>query len=300
MMKVVLATAVLCLGSLAALAQPPELSRVDQAQLQDAHDFTRDWDDEPALLPLVRNAIWWDKEDKQGAHAPDYAALLKSPQEYRGQFFIVKGRLVKIEENKRLQTPGPWNPPLAIPGVTATSPYANGRIQQYALLVDGLPDAVALVLLVDPPAKGPLLKSEIEIPARFFKIRKDMAYSTSVTQSGVKQVDPTGTPDTLFPIFVGKGVIGWPKPVAAGNALATPYDFFTRENAALLFVLAAAAGVTFLLMRRRLARAVSGAVSKETLQVARDRVAINRRADPTLPKDPAAALAELEKRGQGE
>ena len=90
------------------LARPP-LTQAQVGQLETATDHTRALD-EPALYPLLNNAVKWQASDELGAIIPDFCEMLRSPAIYRGKVFLIEGQLAgKPRPIQRLSRPGAWD-----------------------------------------------------------------------------------------------------------------------------------------------------------------------------------------------
>src|SRR5690606_20986373 len=119
------------------LALPP-LSEVQRAQLDTAADHSPLLD-EAAWYPLIDNALAWQAGDVAGAAAPDYAALLATPQAARGALFLIEGQLARARRTP-IARPGPW----------------GDALTEWAIVIDAnepddpADDRVAIAHLVDP------------------------------------------------------------------------------------------------------------------------------------------------------
>ena len=153
------------------------LTEAQRAQLSTATDFGPRFD-EAALYPLLANAAQWTPGDEAGATIPDYAAILQTPADHRGELFLIEGDFAG-----RAQLIGP---------LTRSGPW-DGKLQEWVLLTDRKADEVAVVYLIDPPTpvdQPPATGAKVRLPARFYKVLHDR--------------DQDGNP-TDYLIFVGRG-----------------------------------------------------------------------------------------------
>jgi len=160
-----------------ALAAVPPLTDTQQTQLATARDDVSIYD-EAALYPLLENAARWPdglQAQSAGARVPDFNALRDSPETYRGEVFLIEGRFMRRRRVERLARPD----------------LVDGTLSEWAIQTgpDGSP--AAIVLLVDPPERQPLVRTRVRTVARFFK------WWSTTANSGEK-LD--------FPVFVGRSV----------------------------------------------------------------------------------------------
>lgn len=150
---------------------PLDENRMAQVQTAVDHEAVID---APALYPLLEDAVAWKAGDETGAAIPDYETVLADPAAYRGQLFLIEGRLKRRRPVDRLSRPGPW----------------DGRLEQWVVQI-GLLGETAVIYLVDPPAEAKV-DMRVRMPARFYMVMRDK----------VAQSDANETAD--FPVFVGK------------------------------------------------------------------------------------------------
>ncbi len=179
------------------LAIPP-LSPDQRGQVETATDG--EVFDEPALYPLLKDALTWEAGDEAGAMIPDYESLLNNAEErarLRGGLFLIEGRFIGVPHSRkqdgtgltvqRLSRPGPW----------------EGKLQQWGVKVDKANDKgeAILVYLLDPPNE-PLAGQRVRLVARFYKVWKSKRYLTAEEElKGMKLED---APVESFLVFVGK------------------------------------------------------------------------------------------------
>ena len=174
------------------LAVPPP-SADDVEQLRSARDAVTLLD-EAALYPLLRDALTWRATDESGAMVPDYAAIRRRPETYRGNLFLIEGPLAgQPRPIRHFQRPGPW----------------EGRLQQWSILVHSNSDEVVVVYLVNPPPAS--VGQSVRLPGRFYKLWSD--------------VDQTHQP-TNYLVFVGHAAtVSGPaaRPESSVNATAASF-----------------------------------------------------------------------------
>jgi hypothetical protein len=270
--------AILLLPAAAHAGIPPITDGNDWSTLRLTRDFEHEQLD-PAVVPLLQNAVWWDAWDAAGAAAPDYAALLKTPPEFRGHLFLVRGAVARIKRVDHMPFRGPWD-------------AKDGKVQEYDILVDQPHGQVVVVLLADAPpeAQQPKKAQRIEVVARFYKVFRNKIRRGEEGAVLDQEED--------FPEFVGKTVLvsAAPPPAASPGA-----GLDAKAAAGVLLILVLAAVLVFVLRKK-----LSGAGESSALMAARGRLERARAAasasapeaagEPQLPKDPAAALEELERR----
>ena len=260
---------VLCLAAIA-MAIPP-LTPSQEAQVQTANDKLAQ-SDEPALYPLMENALSWQNGDESGAMVPDYAAIAKTPADSRGKLFLIEGQYVgrsRLDGDKLAARtrPGPW----------------SGKLQEWVLFTSRERDEVVVVYVVDPPVpleKMPRPGTPIRLVARFFKVLPD--------------TDKDGKP-TEFLTFVAKSAT-----IVQGETGGAGLSSGTLQAIGVIALL----GVVYMIFRVRKAIKASrnGEFSlrkDETLEQRERRLSRLREEEEgaaPLPKDPVEALAELERR----
>jgi len=163
---------ILLLCSSVAPAVAPLSPRVME-QVQSARDHSATIDG-AGLYPLLEDALTWRDGDETGAAVPDYRAIAASPADYRGQRFLIEGRLLRTAAVRKLAKPGPWDDAL------------NQWVIQHG------PDEadVLVVYLLSPPADT-RPGAQVRLPARFYMIWRAMV------QNSEEQAD--------YPVFVGDG-----------------------------------------------------------------------------------------------
>ncbi|MCE9589877.1 MAG: hypothetical protein K8S99_05075 [Planctomycetes bacterium] len=247
----------------------PPLTDAQRRQLATAKDGQPVFD-EAALYPLLENAQTWTPGEEAGAMVPDLAAIEKTPEAFRGQFFLLEGEfagrpLLEGDKFGTLARPGPW----------------SGKLQQWVLITDRKTDQVVVINLVNPPmtVKNPYYTgAKIRTVGRFYKVwlntdrhGKPVSYLTFVGNSAKIIMDEG--PD-----------LGSTKPYLAvlGSVLILGVVFiFIRTRGKR----AATQPLSDLWQRREDRRITDEAVAEESELV-----------QPALPEDPTQALAELERR----
>ena len=238
------------------------LSQQDLEQVRaGAYDRSASLDD-AGLYPLLRNAVWWSAGDLAGAMVPDFDAILEDPDAHRARYFLIEGRLGGPPDPVgELSRPGPW----------------DGKLQQWGLLVRRDPDLVVVVLLVDPPPPGTVRPGDkVRLGARFYKVWRGLDQKRNPTD---------------YLVFVAKSV-------AARTAAPVPGLSGRLATWAVLAVLVLLAFGYYMVRRSVAARPVRLRAKRSGHEAPDD--AIDEASDqdfgPPLPKDPAEALVELERR----
>ncbi|MCC6680796.1 MAG: hypothetical protein IT445_07825 [Phycisphaeraceae bacterium] len=133
----------------------PPLSDAQRAQLDDAVD--RGYVDEPALYPLLENALTWPADDEVGAVVPDYKTIYQQPATERGKLFLIEGVLLRTRRLELTQR-GDW----------------GDAVTELALKAPGQDEAV-VVLLADPQNRWSInaRSQSVRVAARFYKIWSD-------------------------------------------------------------------------------------------------------------------------------
>ena len=109
------------LCSLVLLAAIPDLTSEQRTQLETASDFNA-IEIEPAIYPLLRNAVEWSPGDEAGAAVPDYAAILADPAAHRGRLYLLEGRFA-VPRDEDLPETVRGRFPLAVTGLTRRGPW---------------------------------------------------------------------------------------------------------------------------------------------------------------------------------
>lgn len=246
------------------LAVPP-LTEPQRMQLETAQDSEAF--DTAALYPLLDNALTWTPGDEAGAMIPDPKAILESPEKFRGQLFLLEG-----DYAGRARTEGDTLPRLARPGAWSK------KLQEWVLVTDRKRDEVVVVYLVAPPAAPPRAGSPVRVVGRFYKVW----HSTDLANNPQAYLTFVGHTATFTP--------------AGGIGSGSSVPVLPIVGAIVLL------GVVFLFIR---ARKVSMQVKPLGTRIRREarkraeeagEVPFPDEADPSLPKDPTEALAELERR----
>jgi len=176
----------------AVVSAPPPLTPPQRVQLDTASDRSSLFD-EGALYPLLHNALQWEDGDEAGAAIPDYSAIREDPVKHRGELFLIEGLYAgRSKSINNLTRPGPW----------------DGKLKEWVIVTDVGNDQVAVVYLVDPPAP-PAAKSKVRVPARFYKILKDVDQKKRPTDfllfigrsATVQTKKNTGTTPTGLPLI---------------------------------------------------------------------------------------------------
>lgn len=251
-------SAVLLLGA-ALVGAVPDLTERQQSQLDTATDDSATLD-EAAWYPLLQNALQWSGDARPGSTYPDYEALLADPAAQRGALFLIQGRFAGLPRDR----PDRHVRHLARPG-----PWAR-RLEQWGVVVDGDPQRVVLAYLTDPPAP-PRAGARVEIVARFYKIWRTLNLNNEPTR---------------FAVFVGRTA----RVVAPS----------TRPTSAFrpLIVLVVILGAVWIALRLRGAAArPARARAPARADATEEPNGADADDGPPLPVDPAAALAELKRRG---
>lgn len=261
----------------------PELTESQRAQLGSAKDHS-ELVDESAWYPLLDNAMRWDDGDEAFAMVPGYKALVEDPARYRGELFLIEGRLAAAprkfpEEGRRpLLRPGPW----------------EDRLQWWPVLVEEDPDRLVLVYLVDPPdpQSAPRVGQRVRIAARYYKMLAARDLKDQMTS---------------YLVFVGHGVSGRVRSNSdAGDSAGS------SSPASLFVVVALLAAFYYFFVRRFLKMSLDPKplasrrrrnASREREEASDDHDGDDRDRDdqesdpyPPLPTDPGDALSELERR----
>lgn len=248
----------------------PALTPAQEEQIKTANDSVPGTDD-PALYPLMENALSWQNGDEVGAMVPDLAAIAKSPAEFRGKLFLIEGQFAGRArlEGDTLQSrarPGAW----------------TGKLQEWVIYTNLEKEESVVVYLVDPPvpvSKKPQPGTPTRLVARFYKANPDK--------------DLKGNP-TVFLTFVAKSA-----------TFTTPETGTGMSSSALQAIgVIAVLGVVYMIFRIR--KAIKGAKKSEfslhkdeTHEEREKRLAAMRAEEagaPPLPSNPVDALAELERR----
>lgn len=225
--------------------------------------------DEAALYPLLDNALTWTPGDESGAMIPDLNAIEKTPEAHRGQLFLLEGDfagrpLLEGQNHDKLARPGAW----------------SGKMQQWVLVTDRKADRVVVVYLVNPSTtleNAPRPGARVRAIGRFYKVWRD--------------VDRANNP-TDYLVFVGNSAT-----VAPHTGLGTVSSGPMLPIAGGILLL----GIVFMFVRARKisvkAKPLGTRVRREErVQAEKAGVIEEVEPDPTLPKDPTAALEELERR----
>lgn len=239
------------------LARPP-LTQAQVGQLETATDHTRALD-EPALYPLLNNAVKWQASDELGAIIPDFGEMLRSPAIYRGKVFLIEGQLAgKPRPIQRLSRPGAW----------------DRRLEQWGVLVGTDSDDVVIVLyLVEPPSAT--VGQWVRSPARFYKVWTD--------------VDQQDRP-TDYLVFVGHS--GQVSGRRFGEAASVPV------GVGVLFSVVVLLAVAYLMLRVRIRRHPPTSTARQHRGTSGLKGQDLDEADEMLlPSDPASALDELQRHG---
>lgn len=247
---------------LAILPALPPLSADRLEQVRTATDL-RYGIDEPALYPLLRDALAWPAGDEAGAAVPDYRALREDPAAHRGELALIEGELVMAPRPvEGLARPGPW----------------TGRLQQWIVLPDQKRDEVIALYVVVPEGvdlPAPRVGRRVRVPARFYKLWADEEHQP---------------PRSYLAFVTSAAAIA---PDAGGRAELPP-------TAMIVAVLALVA--VFFFVMRRFSRVRDSAGRPEPVRdraaAARRAAEAEARTGPPLPEDPAAALDELRRRSE--
>ncbi|MEM6459038.1 MAG: hypothetical protein AAF710_06565 [Planctomycetota bacterium] len=232
------------------------LTAAERVQLATADD--RRPPDEPALYPLLRDAVRSAAVLPPQGRDPDFAAIMDDPAAFRGERLEVRGQYAGRSRRVTLRRTGAWGEAVTEWGVVVGA---------------GSPgEAVAVVYLVDPDGglATPRPGQRVVVAARFFKLWRDR--------------DASGAART-YPVFVGSAehvVIE-----ARGVGARGPASGY----AVLLAAVVAMLGVVFWL-RRRVRRAASDRPVRRLGGVVSDDE------ESSLPGDPAEALAALQREAE--
>lgn len=245
-------------GLLAVAMAVPPLTDQDRAQLETAQDGSARID-EAALYPLLGNAMAWEVADESGARIANYHALRQHPSDFRGQLFLIEG---KVARSRRfaLNRPGPW----------------GEAVTEWVVQFGPNPADVAVVFFVDPQGTmpAPPIRTKVRAAARFYKVWADR--------------DQHDQP-TRFLVFVAgratttSGRPGGPDPTGCGPGPA-------RSE---LIVVVGLLLAVFFLLRRTLRPSLPQRRSPVQHRTGHDQLP---EPDSPLPEDPADALAELRRR----
>jgi hypothetical protein len=266
-----------------ALFSLPPLTPQQKAQLESAHDGSVTVDD-PALYPLMINALDWDPTEAPAGQPPDVDALLASPAEYRGVPFLIEGQMRGPPRKfERFARPGPW----------------AGKLEQWVVTLrrgaKAADDKVAIVYLVDPP-EYPGLDRRVRLTARFFKVwhsvdmqNNETPYVTFVGR-GVHVLDPS-EPSSPAATATGDGDGGsGGKPDGGGTSPLVPIS---------VFLLIGFLSFVWWRVRRIMGgpRPLPGQLRRmrEHVEEAEEQEA-SADEGPPLPEDPIAALEEMQRR----
>lgn len=253
------------------LASAPPLTDAQRTQLDSARD-TLTQTDEGALYPLLENALLWPANLEAGASIPDYKAIAANPAAYRGQLFLIEGILRRAQPIGKLALPGPWEPALS----------------EWTIQYGDKPEDMLVVNLVAPPGE-PVDGTQVRLAARFYKL-------WVTTSAG-------GQPRTYM-VFVGRDarITGTPRPFGLGGQVPTSMLVLVMCLGvfALIWVIRRTPKMslnprpTSWQQRRREAQALMEQ-SPSARRAAQERLTEElQEPDPNLPKDPVAALKQLE------
>jgi hypothetical protein len=255
-----------------ALAAAPPLDEAQRAQLDTADDASGQWDT-AALYPLLNNAVLWTQVDPlallPGAIIADYDAIAARPSQHRGHMFILEGRLAASLEQD-LSRPGPW----------------GEKITRWVVQVDPVEDRVVVVYLTHAPDVP--VGRRVRLPARFYKL----------WPSRTRREEPI-----TYLTFVGHsaGVVG-----QSAAAAGTPTTGGGIRTGVIISVVVVFGAFVFMLRRMtRLSLTPRPLPSQlrrrmETPLPTPEPEEEDQAVDPTLPENPADALAELERRHEAE
>lgn len=248
----------LILAALAALALPP-LTGDQRTQLDTARDRSPVLD-EGALYPLLENVLAWGSNDESDTPPADYDALLAHPATHRGDAVIIEGRFAR-SRRFGLARPGPWGEALT----------------EWVILVREKPQEVAVVYFVDPGATMPTppVGTPVRTVARFYKLWGDR--------------DMRGEPATYL-TFVGR----FAQVVKDEAPAANPISRIWLLIPAVILLLIGLVFVKYLLRSRHTRidrRRRDDAAARHG-----DADRLHDLPPPSLPRDPAEALEELERR----
>jgi hypothetical protein len=280
--------AMLCLLTVGAI-QP--LTDDQQIQLATADDGAAVLD-EGALYALLANVATWPAPASEapapdlspsipGAIIPDYAALRADPGKFRGQLFQIEGKIGAPADAFKLVRAGPW----------------GAELTRWVIATGQSDPQAVLVYLVGVAAHDqPALRAPVRIPARFYRL--------------LHTNDPkTGEP-LSFLTFIG----AQPRVLAGAGAGASGQRLGPNAPSipTLLLLLVVMAGALMFLLRRTMRLSLQ---PRPTTSQQHRREEHQRRMQkhqppsaPTadadadagqaaaLPDDPAAAMAELERR----
>lgn len=145
------------------LAAVAPLSDAQRTLLDDAVDHG--YLDEPALYPLLENALRGPAGDEAGAVVPDYNAIHEHPAAQRGNMFLVEGTLLRTRRLE-LTRRGDW----------------GDALTEWSIKVPGRDEAV-VVLLADPQNMWNIKagRQSVRVAARFYKIWSDTDQSGRAT-----------------------------------------------------------------------------------------------------------------------
>jgi hypothetical protein len=244
------------------LAAASPLTDSQKARLDGATDGSGTIDD-AALYALLENARE-SPPGEAGAVVPDYEAIARDPDEWRGRLCLIEGSLELAFGDPKLARPG-WDQARAL----MLRPAAGSPI--YVFLVEP-PMLTPGRLIVERPDE---FGAKVRVAARFHKLLEEIARDGSMRR---------------YPVFVGRKVTlletAGPA-VTGGGSLAT--------TIVLIFLVVGIGAWSYL--RRRSNTPGRGQLIEEY----RRRKSLRRatvESAPGLPADPAAALDALAKSGR--
>ena len=249
----------LMLVTIACATAVPPLSDDQRRQLATARDQGALLD-EGALYPLLENTLQWrgGPGDEAGAVVPDYDAIGATPADHRGRLCLIEGRLMRSQDPGRFSRSGLW----------------EGVWRQWVIQWGPDDGDVAVVYLVGPPTQTPLRRS-VRVPARFYKIWRDVDQHDRQTDYQVF----VGRSATV--VSTGRGESAWTRTFAVGAALL-------------------GLAVAYLVLRRKVT-AMSPAAPFGRRAAARHRDDSGQDdGNRSLPDDPAEALDQLHRRAAKE
>jgi len=152
--------------------------------------------DEAGLYALLSNVARWEGDAEPGARIPDYAALRAAPDAYRGQRFLVRGRLhARVDFQSRPQS-------ISRPGWRDVQLW---QIQTPA--ARDAEDRPVLVYLLDAPLDAEAL-AWFESPTVRYGVPRPRNQPVEVVGRFYKHVQLPGRDgeQVLYPVFVGDAV----------------------------------------------------------------------------------------------
>ena len=188
-MKLTSAIALVLAVPFAALAAIPDLTEEQQERIQAARDNSGRPDD-PAMYALLENAKEWTGGE-QGVSVADYGAMLQSPEEHRGELYLIEGELQMVVPVDGLSRSGwekvsQWVIKTYDRAGTTEVSGDNSKTDSGRRATTELnnrsatPGPVVIVYLLNPPKTTPYRTtptipleqgSEVRLPARFYRLR---------------------------------------------------------------------------------------------------------------------------------